>query len=139
MKPDEWATVADFIWRHRAGFTGVALLSHDGDKRYPQAPREAAATEEDVAPWNRLKYHPVDDRQLAEQTVDTALKDVAACASKAECSVGSTVAYTVQRGNATKSIKVKLEKMPADATARFAAKKASFDPALAAVVMPVVD
>lgn len=66
-------------------------------------------------------------------------KDVATCASKAECVIGSTVAYTVQRGNTTKSIKVKLEKLPADATARFAAKRAAFDPTLAAVVMPSVD
>ena len=83
VKPAEWAEVADFIWRHRAGFTGVALLSHDGDKRYPQAPREAVATEDDVAKWNRLKYQPVDYTQLAEQTDETALKDVAACAGGA--------------------------------------------------------
>ena len=62
-------------------------------------------------------------------------EDAAMCASKAACAVGSTVAYTVQRGNATKSIKVKLEKMPADATARFANQKASFEPMLAAVVI----
>jgi S1-C subfamily serine protease len=66
-------------------------------------------------------------------------KDVAKCASKAECSVGKTVAYTVQRGRATKSIKIKLEKMPADATARFADHNATFDPVVAAVVMPAVD
>ena len=83
VKPAEWAEVADFIWRHRAGFTGVALLGHDGDKRYPQAPREAVATEDDVAKWNRLKYQPVDYTQLAEQTDETALKDVAACAGGA--------------------------------------------------------
>ncbi len=80
VKPAEWAEVADFIWRHRAGFTGVALLGHDGDKRYAQAPREAVVTEDDVAKWNRLKYHPVDYTQLIEQTDETALKDVAACA-----------------------------------------------------------
>jgi ribonucleoside-triphosphate reductase len=83
VKPAEWVEVADFIWRHRAGFTGVALLGHDGDKRYPQAPREAVATEDDVAKWNRLKYQPVDYTQLAEQTDETALKDVAACAGGA--------------------------------------------------------
>lgn len=79
VKPAEWDAVADFIWRNRAGFTGVALLSHDGDKRYPQAPREAVVTEDDVAKWNRLKYHPVDYTQLVEQTDETALKEVAAC------------------------------------------------------------
>jgi S1-C subfamily serine protease len=63
-------------------------------------------------------------------------KDAAMCASKAECSVGSTVAYTVQRGRSTKSIKVKLEKMPEHAATRFANRQASFDPALAAMVIP---
>src|SRR5262245_58662339 len=41
------------------------------------------------------------------------------CASKANCSVGSTVSYRVQRGKATKSFIIKLEKMPADATDRY--------------------
>ena len=61
----------------------------------------------------------------------------AMCASHAECTVGKTVSYTVQRGSSTKSVKVKLQQMPEDATARFADQKASFDPALAAVVIPV--
>ena len=61
------------------------------------------------------------------------------CASKASCSVGSAVTYTVQRGRSTKAIKLKLEQMPADATERFANRQASFDPALAAVVMPAVN
>lgn len=63
----------------------------------------------------------------------------AACASKAQCSVGSAVTYTVQRGRSTKDIKFKLEQMPAHATERFASREASFDPALAAVVMPSVN
>ncbi|MDI1336563.1 MAG: ATP cone domain-containing protein [Lacunisphaera sp.] len=79
----DWAAVADFIWRHRDGFTGVALFAHDGAKRYPQAPREAVETEDDVAKWNRLKYQPVDYTQLVEKTDETALKDVAACAGGA--------------------------------------------------------
>jgi ribonucleoside-diphosphate reductase alpha chain len=83
VRPDEWEAVADFIWKHRAGFTGVALLSHDGDKRYPQAPREAVTTEDDVAKWNRLKYHPVDYTQLVEHSDETALKEVIACAGGA--------------------------------------------------------
>lgn len=63
-------------------------------------------------------------------------KDRAMCAAKAECSVGSAVTYTVQRGKATKSFKVKLESMPSDAASRYAHRDASFDPALAAIVMP---
>lgn len=61
------------------------------------------------------------------------------CAYGTACSVGSSFAYTVQRGKATKTVKVKLEKMPADATARFASKDASYEPMLAAMVIPVVD
>ncbi len=83
VKAAEWDSVANFIWQYRAHFTGVALLGHDGDKHYPQAPREAVATEDDVAKWNRLKYGPVDYTQLTEKTDETALKEVAACAGGA--------------------------------------------------------
>jgi C-terminal processing protease CtpA/Prc len=61
------------------------------------------------------------------------------CADGTACSVGSAFAYTVQRGKATKTVKVKLEKMPADATTRFATVEASYEPALAAMVIPSVD
>jgi C-terminal processing protease CtpA/Prc len=61
----------------------------------------------------------------------------AMCASKADCKVGGTVIYTVQRGSSTKTLKFKLEKMPASATERYASRQAGFDPALAAVVMPI--
>jgi len=60
----------------------------------------------------------------------------AMCASKADCNVGSAVTYTVQRGSSTKSIKFALAKMPANANARFASRRANFDPTLAAAVMP---
>jgi S1-C subfamily serine protease len=63
----------------------------------------------------------------------------ALCASKANCTVGSTVNYTVQRSGSTKHFKLKLEKMPADATDRFATRQAEFSPALAAVVMPTAN
>jgi len=61
------------------------------------------------------------------------------CSSSADCTVGSSVAYTVQRGRSTKTVKLTLEKMPAAATERFANREAAFDPALAAVVMPAID
>ena len=63
-------------------------------------------------------------------------EDRATCSSKASCNVGSSVTYTVQRGGAKKAVKVKLEKMPSSATQRFASRSATFDPMLAAVVMP---
>lgn len=80
VKASEWDAVADFIWKNRENFTGVALLGYDGDKRYPQAPREAVSTDEDVAKWNRLKYAMVNYTALQENTDETALKEVAACA-----------------------------------------------------------
>ena len=83
VKPEEWPAVADFIWRHREHFTGVSMLADDGDKRYPQAPREAVATAEDAAKWNRLKYNPVNYTRLEEKSDETKLKDVVACAGGA--------------------------------------------------------
>jgi S1-C subfamily serine protease len=58
------------------------------------------------------------------------------CSAKGECSVGSTVTYTVLRGRSSQSLKVKLEKMPADAANRFANRDASYDATLAALVLP---
>lgn len=83
VKADEWDAVAAFIWRHREHFTGVSLLAHDGDKRYPQAPREAVEGAEDVARWNRLKYNPVHYTELVEASDETKLKEVVACAGGA--------------------------------------------------------
>ncbi len=80
VKQEEWNAIGDFIWQHRANFTGVALLGHDGDKRYAQAPREAVITDDDATRWNRLKYVQVDYTALREASDETALKEVAACA-----------------------------------------------------------
>ena len=62
-----------------------------------------------------------------------------ACLTSADCKVGTAVAYTIQRGSKTKVVKVKLEKMPETATAKFANREASFEPELAAVVITVAD
>jgi S1-C subfamily serine protease len=79
------------------------------------------------------------DLVLAVNGRDLAAKEGAACMTSAECKVGAAVAYTVQRGKATKVVKVKLEKMPEQATAKFAGREASFDPSLAAVILTSVD
>ncbi|OIR15137.1 adenosylcobalamin-dependent ribonucleoside-triphosphate reductase [mine drainage metagenome] len=83
VQPDEWDQVASFIWTNRDYFTGISLLAHDGDKRYPQAPREEVTTEEDISKWNRLKYATVDYTQLSEKTDETKLKEAVACAGGA--------------------------------------------------------
>ena len=62
-----------------------------------------------------------------------------ACPAGSTCMVGSSFAYTIQRGKSTRVVKVQLEKMPAAATTRFAALEASYEPALAAMVIPSVD
>jgi S1-C subfamily serine protease len=79
------------------------------------------------------------DLVVAVNGRDLAAKDGAMCLTSAECKVGAAVAYTVQRGKSTKVVKVKLEKMPEQATVRFAGREASFDPTLAAVVLASVD
>jgi len=79
------------------------------------------------------------DVVLAVNGQNVADKSSHSCASGTACSVGSAFAYTVQRGKATKTVKVKLEKMPADVTNRFASLEANYEPTLAAMVIPTVD
>jgi ribonucleoside-diphosphate reductase alpha chain len=38
IQPDEWADVEAYIYDNRDYFAGISLLSHSGDKDYPQAP-----------------------------------------------------------------------------------------------------
>lgn len=38
VQHDEWDAVAAFIYDNRNAFAGISLLSHSGDKDYPQAP-----------------------------------------------------------------------------------------------------
>ncbi len=83
VRPEEWDSVAHFIWENREYFTGIALLPYSGDKNYAQAPREEVTTEEDIARWNRLRYNPVDYTKLIEEQDDTALKETIACAGGA--------------------------------------------------------
>lgn len=83
VKEDEWDTIATFIWENRNFFTGVALLSYQGDKLYAQAPREEVVTEEDILKWNRLQYFPVDYTTLIEDSDETKLKETSACAGGA--------------------------------------------------------
>lgn len=83
VRADEWDAVASFLWSNRQMFTGVSLLQDAGDKVYPQAPREEVASEADIAKWNALRPRPVDYTKLSEQTDETSLKEVVACAGGA--------------------------------------------------------
>ena len=83
VRPDEWPSVAEFIWAHRHDFTGVALLQDNGDKAYQQAPREGVATAADIAKWNTLTHQVVDYTTLEEAEDITDLKQTVACAGGA--------------------------------------------------------
>jgi len=80
VKADEWEATAEFIWQHRDSFTGISLLADDGDKRYPQAPREEVKTDADVIRWNSLNPRPVDYTKMRETSDETKLKEIVACA-----------------------------------------------------------
>ncbi|MDR1498272.1 MAG: hypothetical protein LBS59_07700 [Puniceicoccales bacterium] len=80
VKAGEWDSVAAFIWANRDYFTGIALLPFAGDKVYAQAPNEAVTNETDQARWDTLNYNPVDYASMREDTDNTNLKEIAACA-----------------------------------------------------------
>ncbi len=88
VRPDEWHVVADYLWRHRDSFTGVSLLSYDGDTIYAFAPFEAVRTEAQERRWNELiaGYQPVDYLAMHEAEDGTSLTAEAACANGA-CSL----------------------------------------------------
>jgi ribonucleoside-diphosphate reductase alpha chain len=83
VRPEEWDEVADFIWANRRFFTGISLLQDAGDKAYAQAPREEVSTESDVTKWNALRPYRVDYTRMHEDSDETELKQVVACAGGA--------------------------------------------------------
>jgi ribonucleoside-diphosphate reductase alpha chain len=48
VKENEWYDVRDFIYTNKNYFTGVSILSMNGDKDYPQAPFCTVFTPEDI-------------------------------------------------------------------------------------------
>lgn len=48
IRPDEWDTVANFIFDNRKFFAGISLLPISGDKDYPQAPMCAIYTPKEM-------------------------------------------------------------------------------------------
>lgn len=85
VRPEEWASVADYLWTHRADFTGVSLLPDTGDMIYAYAPFEAVKTELQERRWNELaaRYKPVDYHTMFEAADGTNLTAEAACAGGA--------------------------------------------------------
>ncbi len=80
VRPNEWDTVANYIWNNRSYFTGISILPASGDKDYPQAPLEEVTTPADIARWNASQYKPVDYSEMSELADYTSLKEVIACA-----------------------------------------------------------
>ncbi len=85
VRDDEWDDVADYIWEHRADFTGISMLAASGDKIYQQAPHEEVITAQDETLWNELisKFKPVDYTQMRENSDETNLQGEIACAGGA--------------------------------------------------------
>jgi hypothetical protein len=85
VRPDEWALVADYLWKHRDSFTGVSLLPDDGDTIYAFAPFEAVRSEAQERRWNELvaHYKSVDYLSVLEAEDGTNLTGEAACAGGA--------------------------------------------------------
>jgi ribonucleoside-diphosphate reductase alpha chain len=80
VKEDEWDAVAEFIWKNRSRFTGIAMLHAKGDKTYVQAPMEAVTTSADILRWNQLEPEIVPWASMHEATDETKIQQVAACA-----------------------------------------------------------
>ena len=85
VRENEWDDVAEFLWKHRKFFTGVAMLADTGDKQFENAPREAVINEKDEAIWNHLinNYKPIDWSTFLEPDDNTTLSGEVACAGGA--------------------------------------------------------
>jgi ribonucleoside-diphosphate reductase alpha chain len=81
VKEDEWEKVADYLYENRKYFSAVSLLPNDGDKRYHQAPMEAANSPADLHKFGKMlkMMQPVDYTLLRESTDSTELVQEVAC------------------------------------------------------------
>jgi len=82
VRADEWDKVSDYLWENREFFTGVSLLSSNGDKDFAFSPFESVITQTDEVRWNAIldEYKPVDYTLMVEQNDDTNLNGEVACA-----------------------------------------------------------
>lgn len=60
VRTGEWDAVGRYLWRHRADFSGVALLADAALRRYLGAPVQPVISAADARRWRRLRYQPVD-------------------------------------------------------------------------------
>lgn len=78
---NEWQDVADYLYDNRQYFTAVSLLSHSGDKDFPQAPNETVVTEDEMKRFIEQinNFMPVDYSWMEESEDNTDLQGEAAC------------------------------------------------------------
>jgi ribonucleoside-triphosphate reductase len=85
---DEWEDVEDYLWTHRADFTGVSLLASSGDYDYVQAPlqgvspdMEGEAQRHAWGLWEMLDgtMSPVNYDELSEETDNTTPLETLVC------------------------------------------------------------
>jgi ribonucleoside-triphosphate reductase (thioredoxin) len=76
IKPDEWGKVADWMWKNRSSFNGLAVLPHDGGS-YIQAPFEDCS--EYMYKKLYTKLEEVDLTKIKEEVDNTDQKGEIAC------------------------------------------------------------
>lgn len=86
VKSYEWQDVINYIWEHRADFSGISLLASTADKDFAFAPHEKVETEADERRWSEIviNYKPIDYRSdIIEDSDQTTLSGELACAGGA--------------------------------------------------------
>src|ERR1019366_1612801 len=80
VRSSEWGIVQEYIWKHRADFTGVSLLPDD-DTLYAFSPFEEVKTAAQQRRYNELvsSYQAVDYRSMFEAEDGTSLSQEPAC------------------------------------------------------------
>lgn len=77
VKPDEWETVGEWMWKNRKVYNGLSVLPHS-DHSYIQAPFEECTKERYEELYAKLET--IDLTKVVEESDNTSLTDQAACA-----------------------------------------------------------
>ena len=80
VKPDEWDSVATWMWENRNSFNGLSVLPHNGGT-YVQAPFEDCTEKEYKKMYRKLSS--IDLTMVSEEVDNTSLKESLACAGGA--------------------------------------------------------
>lgn len=76
MKDEDWGPVGEYLWKHRAGYTGISLLPYDGGT-YKQAPFETC----DQATYEKYGklVKAIDLKEVRETDDESSLAETVAC------------------------------------------------------------